>query len=100
MKRNKQPTLTCLSLQVLKGRDDFMTTRQIADELRTTTNRVQVTLMWLRSKKVVDCVIDPDGVAWWLDTSEHDARNHHVDERCPECEPRKRKKRVKPTGGN
>lgn len=94
MKNNKQPTWTKLVMGVLEGRDDFMTARQLCDELGASCNQMSATLVHLRKSRAIDCIVEPDGKAWWFVTPASDNRTRTVDERCPE-EPGSRKRQHK-----
>lgn len=91
MRRLKQPTWTTLTLELLKGRDDFMTTKQIAAAVGAKYDQAHAALYHLRMHRAVDCVIEPNGVAWWLATPTDDDRSFIRDERALEDRPRCRR---------
>jgi hypothetical protein len=91
MKKYKQPTWTTLTLELLKGRDDLMTVRQVAKEIGATLDQARASLIHLRKYRAVEVVVEPDGTAWWLATPENDNRCKHLDERTPEDRPRCRR---------
>ena len=95
MPKYKQPTWTTLVLELLTGRDDFMTARQIRTAIGANVNQASAALSSLRQYRCVDCVVEPNGIAWWFATPETDQRCSHLDERTPEDKPRNR--RVKRT---
>jgi hypothetical protein len=91
----KQPTWTTLALELLIGREDFMTTVQVAREIGATYNQACAALVHLRKRHAIDCVIERDGVAWWFATPDYDDRLLTHDERKPETKPRKRRSGLK-----
>ena len=93
LKQPKQPTWTALTLAALESRpDNFMTAAQLRAATGATRNQQSAALIHLRKRHAVDCVVEPDGVAWWFATTAYDDRTKHVDERCPE-EPGNRHRR-------
>jgi len=100
MKR-KEPTWTSLVMELLERQDDFMTVEMIIESLGgqltgANRNRIYAALFHLRKHRAVDCVVEPDGKAWWYSTSKEDDRIRTVLERV--LEPpgnRKRRKKVK-----
>ena len=80
----KKPTWTCKVMELLTGRDDFMTMTQIREGIGCNCNQVSAALIHLRRRQAVDCVIEPNGIAWWFSTAENDDRSRHCDERVPE----------------
>lgn len=94
---NKKPTWTYLVLKALESKpDNFMTAPQLRVMTGANLNQMSAALIYLRKRHVVDCVVEPDGVAWWFATTQYDDRQRTVDERCPE-EPGHRKSRKRVT---
>lgn len=77
----KCPSHTCLVLELLVGADDFRTSHAIAGELRLLNGQVLAALMHLRNHRAVDCVVEPDGRAWWFSTPDADDRHYTISER-------------------
>jgi hypothetical protein len=75
------PSHVHLVLELLVARDDFLSTRGVAGELRLTYNQALAALTHLRNHRAVDCVVQPDGVAWWFATPGYDDRLRTIDER-------------------
>ncbi len=94
--RFKVPTVTTKIVELLRDRDDFMTRVAIQAALGETVRRTTAALHALRKAKVVDCVLEPDGVAWWYALPpEEDTRKWVIDEIKPEIlrlRPSRRKK--------
>lgn len=92
---DKRPTWTCLVLRALESRpDNFMTAPQLRTATGANLNQMSAALIYLRKRHVVDCVVEPDGVAWWFATTQYDDRSRTVDERCPEEPGHRRRKGV------
>lgn len=85
-------TWTCKVLRELANRDDFLTAKRIREAVGGNPNQISAALIHLRKRKAIDCIVEPDGVAWWFATPDSDDRTSHVDERKPETKPRNRKK--------
>lgn len=95
MGKLKKPTCTSLVLLALRNRDDFMNHRMLMKETGCSINQITATLHNLRQHRAVDCVINPDGKAWWFACPpEDDNRSKHLDEIQAEIR-RKRKPRLK-----
>ena len=86
----KRTTYTTQVLEFLRSRDDFLTRPQIRDALRLANDQVVATLIYLRKCKAVDCIIEPDGVAWWFATPDSDQRTRPLGE--IKAEPIRRKR--------
>jgi len=82
--QDKKPTWTCRVMETLTGREDFMTAAQLRAALGCNINQMSAALIHLRRRQAIDCVVEPNGVAWWFATPETDDRSKHVDERVPE----------------
>ena len=90
---HKQPTCTSLALEVLRASDDFMDRKALMLATGCSNNQVDAATHHLRKRLAVDCVVEPNGVAWWYALPpESDNRSRHVDERTPEVKPRKLRK--------
>ena len=81
---DKRPTWTTKILDLLAGKNDFMSTQQIREAVGANCNQTSASLIHLRRSRAIDCVIEPNGVAWWLATPEDDVRCRHCDERAEE----------------
>lgn len=95
MKR-KEPTWTSLVLELLEARDDFLTYEAIRAATGGSRDQISAACIHLRRRRAIDCIVEPDGVAWWFATPETDNRSTHVDFRAPEAKPRKRRRTAKP----
>lgn len=94
MKRFKVSTCTTLVLEALRAQDDFMDYAALRAATKCNANQVSAACYSLRQYQVVDCVINPDGRAWWFALPpEQDTRTSTLAERTPESSPRKRRKR-------
>jgi len=92
----KEPTHTTKVLNWLRDRDDFATWQQVMDAIKSNRNQTAAALFHLRKRRCIDCIIEPDGVAWWFALPpEEDNRSRHLDERVPESRPRNRRKKFK-----
>ncbi len=91
----KETSKTCLVFAALKAHDDFMNYAMLMKETGISYNQVTAATHHLRKRRAIDCVVNPDGVAWWYPTPEYDNRTRHVDERAPELKPRKQRKNAK-----
>lgn len=94
--RPRKTTATTLVLEVLRQRDDFMTKQMLVDVLTNRATREQITsaLLWLREVRAIDCVVEPDGKAWWFALPpDHDKRVRHLDEMAIHERPGARKPR-------
>lgn len=97
--RIKKTTATALVIEVLTQRDDFMSRRmlEMALEGRASKPQIASALLWLRDKRAIDCIIEPDGVAWWFvlpPEFDQRSRKHEeiaIHERPGARRPRKRK---------
>lgn len=65
--------LTCTTLvlvldvlDVLRGRDDFMDHRMLQESTGLSSACVHAACYHLRMHCAIDCVINPDGRAWWF----------------------------------
>ena len=95
MPTNKPPTNTCLVEQALSSCDDFLSQEMLCRLTGRTLNQVSAALCHLRSRRVVDVVVQPDGKGWWFYLGpDNDSRAHKVFERRLE-EPGSRKPRRK-----
>lgn len=65
MKR-KVPTWTSLVTEALRAQDDFMSTGMLARATGANKCQLSAALIHLRSHRVIDVVINPDGKAWWF----------------------------------
>lgn len=91
----KQPTITSLVLEALRVQDDFMSNIMLMRFTGSSADQVSAATHHLRKRHAIDCVIEPDGRAWWYALPpESDNRAFHVDERAPETRPRRRKRKV------
>ena len=89
----KQPTCTSLVLEALVGSDDFLNNRKLMEATGCNIGQVSASTHHLRKRHAIDCVVEPDGVAWWYALPpESDNRMYHHDERTPETKPRRRRK--------
>lgn len=96
MKAHKETTCTTLVLEALRAADDFLSRSALVRATGRSYNQVDASTHWLRKRHAIDCVVEPDGRAWWYALPpENDNRSYHVDERTPEDRPRRsRKKKV------
>ena len=93
--RAKRPTWTSIVMKKLEEKpDNFMTAEQLRNTTGANHNQMSATLIHLRKCNAVDCVIEPNGVAWWFATTQYDDRQYQVNERAPEyhCRCRRSKK--------
>lgn len=96
--RIKKTTATTLVVEVLRQRDDFMSRRmlEMALEGRADKHQIASALLWLRDKRAIDCIVEPDGVAWWFALPpEMDQRMRVHDEMAIHDRPGARKPRRK-----
>lgn len=92
MRPGKEPTWTHLVEQALRGCDDFLNYRMLEKVTGGNVCQISAACFSLRKYRVVDCVIEADGVAWWYALPpEEDKRSAHREERTPEVNPRKRR---------
>lgn len=93
MTRNKETTWTTLVLETLIGRDDFMTYEMLREATGGNQNQIAAACHHLRNRRAIDCIIQPEGVAWWYATPDTDNRIREVKERRrEEIGSRKRRK--------
>jgi len=92
MRKNKAPTWTTLTLELLSRRDDFLTTKQVAREIGASDDQARAALFHLRRCHATDILVDR-GIGYWFATPENDSRSKHLDERTPESKPRAPRKR-------
>lgn len=91
MKAIKVPTYTTLVLEMLRERDDFMNRKMLIASIKD-MNRDQLSaaLISLRNYRAIDVIVEPDGEGWWYALPpEDDTRLRHFDERTPETQPRR-----------
>ena len=92
MLRGKEPTWTHLVAEALRGCDDFLDYHMLRQITGASSTQVSAACFHLRKRHAIDCIIEPDGVAWWYALPpEDDNRMRRVEDRCPECKPRKRR---------
>lgn len=99
MAKLKELTCTTRVLEALRARDDFTPSRLLVALTGCSLNQVSASCVHLRKHRAIDCVVEPDGVAWWFPLPEaSDNRAYHRDERTPESRPRRprRKKKAVP----
>ena len=90
MSRNRIPTCTFLVLEALRGSDDFMNRAMLMAATGYHNNQVDAATHHLRKRHAIDCVVEPDGGAWWYAMPpESDDRSRTCDLRTPEAKPRK-----------
>lgn len=87
-KRGAVETWTSKVMRELVDCDDFVTARVLQLQTGGSPHQITAALVHLRKHKAVDCVVEPDGVAWWFATPESDDRRCCVEERVPESRPR------------
>lgn len=93
MRPGKEPTWTHLVEQALRGCDDFLNYHMLRQITGASSTQVSAACFHLRKRHAIDCIIEPDGVAWWYALPpESDDRSIVREERCPECNPRKKRK--------
>lgn len=62
----------------LRTIDDFATIAMIRDATSLNYNQIYASLHNLRRNRVVDVIIDPDGIGWWFARPpEDDTRDRH-----------------------
>lgn len=82
---DKKPTWTYLALKQLEAQpDNFMTTAQLRSSTGANCGQMSAALIHLRKRHAIDCVIEPDGVAWWFATTQYDDRCKCFDARVIE----------------
>ena len=82
---DKKPTWTYLVLKHLEAQpDNFMTAAQLRSSAGANCDQMSAALIHLRKRHAIDCVVEPDGVAWWFATTQYDDRCRHCDERVIE----------------
>ena len=92
MRPGKEPCSTKLVLDALRGCDDFLNYRMLEKITDRSVNQVSAACFHLRKRHAIDCIIEPDGVAWWYALPpESDDRSVIRTERTPEVNPRKRR---------
>lgn len=92
MSRYKEQTCTSKVEDYLRGLDDFANQRQIVQATGCNSNQVSAAVFELRKYRVIDVVIEADGVGWWYALSkDNDQRSKTVRERTPETNPRKQR---------
>ena len=92
---SKPPTTTCLVIEALRAADDFCNRQMLMVATGRNSHQVDAATHHLRKRHAVDCVVEPDGSAWWYALpSAADDRSYHVDERTVETAPRRRKKKL------
>lgn len=94
-KRGAVETWTSKVLRELVDRDDFITSKSLQKITGGSSTQISAALIHLRKRKAADCVVEPDGVAWWFATPHDDDRARRYDERVPEVKPRNRKRSAK-----
>lgn len=93
MMRGKEPTWTHLVAEALHGCDDFLDYRMLRQITGASSTQVSAACFHLRKRHAIDCIIEPNGVAWWYALPpESDDRSIIRTERTPEVNPRKRRK--------
>lgn len=92
IRRRKEPTSTFRVFEALCRADDFRTGRQLQSELGLDVNHTSAALYSLKKYRAVEA-IEGDGALWWFATPENDTRSKKLEERCPECRPRKPRRR-------
>lgn len=94
MRRPTKVTATSLVEEALKARDDFMDKAMLMSATGEDANHVSAACIHLRKHRAIDCIIDPDGRAWWYPLpSDDDNRQRKVVERAVEGKRRPRKAR-------
>lgn len=91
-RRRKEETSTSRVLRTLCQADDFRTSRQLQDETGLDVNHVSAALHHLRKHQAVDLVEAEDNL-WWFATPTTDTRCRVVEERTPELNPRRPRRR-------
>lgn len=96
----KEPTNTTLVLNYLIESNDYITAREVMQQLRLSSNRTTAALHHLYKYRAVD-FIEVKGRLWWFATPQTDARSRRVDLRRLEEKPRTRriKKKLPSAGG-
>ena len=80
----KIPTWTTLVEEALRAQDDFMDYRMLMKATRGTYSQISAACFSLREYRVIGCLVNPDGVAWWYARpKEDDTRHYHRDEQAP-----------------
>lgn len=96
--RSKDTTWTTLVLEALIGRDDFMTYEMLREATGGNQNQIQATCHHLRKRRAIDCIIEPNGVAWWYATPESDNRSRKIEERRREELGSRHRRKIKKLG--
>ena len=96
MPKMKVKTFTSLTLEALRAQDDFMDNTMLMHAIGCNRNQLTAATHHLRKRHAIDCVIEPNGKAWWYALPEcSDDRTYAVEERTPESKPRNRARRAK-----
>lgn len=77
----KELTHTFKVEEALRAADDFLTAAMIVKATKLKPNQVSAALHNLRRYRVVDVVVQPNGVGWWFTLPpEDDVRSKHLEE--------------------
>lgn len=93
MRPSAQPTMVHLVFDLLKHADEMRNTFEIAAEVRISRRDAFKSLNYLRSRNAVAWVRQ-DGVDCWFATPTSDNRVRHIDERVPEVNGRRSRRRT------
>lgn len=93
-RRPKKVTSTSLVLEQLRACDDFMDHNMLIKATGEDCSHVSAALHHLRKHRAADCVVNPDGKAWWFALPpEDDDRSRTCTERAIEGKRKPRKTR-------
>lgn len=96
MARFTVTSTTTLVLEALRAQDDFMNYTMLREKTREPFNRVSAACHHLRRVRAIDCIIDPEGVAWWyVLPPEEDQRTCVRSEHAPYSKHRWKRKETK-----
>ena len=98
----KRPTATTLITNYLRASSDFANYEMLRRATGLHINQVTAACFHLRAHRVLDCVVEPDGVAWWFALPpDHDDRLWVCDQiKDGITKPGRRKRVVKQTKEN
>lgn len=98
--KSREETHTVKIERALRSGPEFQTVEMLKKATGESHHNATSSLWWLRRCRVVDVVIEVDGVGWWFALPpEDDLRSRIVEERKPETRPRNRRIRTRKLDG-